>query len=374
MAAKEKVTQIAALADIQVNGTRPWDVQVKNDEFYQRLLSQGSMGFGESYMDGWWESQQLDETFAKIHSGQLHKKVRALPIIFLALKGKVLNMQTKSKSKKVAEDHYDLGNDLYELMLDKNMQYTCAYWKDAKNLEQAQINKLHMICKKLQLKKGMTVLELGGGFGGLARFMAKEYGCTVVSYNISKEQVKYGREFCKGLNVRFEEKDYRESVNEPEMFDRVVSIGLCEHIGYKNYKQFLETAHAKLKDGGLFLLHTIGGNISLTSTDPWIDKYIFPNGMLPSVAQLGDAYEGLFVMEDWHNFGPDYDKTCMAWWENFNKGYVKLKEKNPRYDERFYRMWHFYLAASAGGFRARNLQLWQIVFSKGRKERYDTVR
>jgi cyclopropane-fatty-acyl-phospholipid synthase len=372
MAAQEKLSQVAQLAGITFNGTKPWDIKVLDSRFYPRVMSGGSLALGESYMDGWWEAPALDETFAKMHCAELHKKVRALPIILLAVKGALFNQQTRIKSKRVAQEHYDLGNDLYQAMLDKNMQYTCAYWKDAKTLDQAQVNKLHLVCRKLQLKKGMKVLELGGGFGGLAHFMAKEYGCNVVSYNISKEQVKFGREWCKGLPVRFEEKDYREAIHESEQFDAVVSIGLCEHIGYKNYREFLTVAHSKLKDGGLFLMHTIGSNYSVTSTDAWIDKYIFPNGMLPSVKQLGAAYEGLFVMEDWHNFGPDYDKTLMAWDENFRKAWPKLK---GTYDERFYRMWRYYLMCSAGGFRARTLQLWQIVFSKGRRpQRYDAVR
>jgi cyclopropane-fatty-acyl-phospholipid synthase len=216
----------------------------------------------------------------------------------------------------------------------------------------------------------MRVLELGGGFGGLAQFMASEYGCRVVSYNISAEQVRYARELCAGLDVRFEQKDYREAVHEPEPFDRVVSIGLCEHIGYQNYRGFLNLAWRLLKQGGLFLLHTIGGNRSVACTDPWIDRHIFPNGMVPSIRQLGDAMEGAWVMEDWHNFGPDYDRTLMAWWKNFD-GAPGLRRK---YGERFYRMWKYYLLSSAGAFRSRRLQLWQVVLSKGDVPLYEPVR
>jgi cyclopropane-fatty-acyl-phospholipid synthase len=373
VSAKQKVEEILALADIKVNGERPWDIKVNDERFYSRALSQGSIGVGESYMDGWWDVDDMAGFFTRMHQAELHKKVRSLAVVWLAVKGKLLNRQTRSHSKKVAKEHYDLGNDLYEAMLDKNMQYTCAYWAGgkAKTLDEAQVSKLHLVCKKLQLKPGMSVLELGGGFGGLAHFMAKEYECKVVSYNISAEQVKYGRELCKGLPVRFEEKDYREAIHEPEQFDRVVSIGMCEHIGYKNYRPFMELANAKLKDSGLFLLHTIGGNKSLTSTDPWIDKYIFPNGMVPSVTQLGRAMEDLWVMEDWHNFGPDYEKTLLAWWDNFEKAWPKLEDV---YGPRFYRMWRFYIMASVGAFRARKLQLWQIVLSKGDIQNYLPVR
>ena len=345
---------------------------VHDTRFYQRALSHGSLGVGESYMDGWWDVPQLDEFFTRIQRAELHKKIKPLSVLWLSLKGRLFNRQTQARSAKVAREHYDLGNDLYQIMLDRNMQYTCAYWKDAQTLDQAQENKLHLICRKLYLKPGLRVLELGSGFGGLARFMAREYGCEVVAYNLSHEQVKFSREFCEGLPVRFEEKDYRQAAREPGEFDRVVAVGLCEHIGYKNYRAFLDLVYSKLRDGGLFLLHTIGGKTSLTSTDPWIDKYIFPNGMIPSTYQLGKAMEDTWVMEDWHNFGPDYDKTSMAWWKNFDANYCSLDKQ--RYDQRFYRMWKYYLMMSAAGFRSRRLQLWQIVLSKGHIENYIPVR
>src|SRR5260370_8708660 len=256
-------------------------------------------------------------------------------------------------------------------MLGQRMQYTCAYWKDATTLDEAQENKLHLICRKIHLAPGMKVLELGGGFGGLAHLMATEYGCEVVTYNISSEQVAYGRELCRGLPVRFECKDYREAANEPERFDRVVAIGLCEHVGHKNYRLYLETSRDGLKDRGLFLLHTIGGNESVTSTDPWIDKYICPDGMIASIGQWGKAMERIWVVEDWHNFGPDYATTLLAWWQNFDRAWPSLR---AMYGDRFYRMWKFYLLGVAGRFRARKLQLWQIVLSNGDVPSYAPVR
>lgn len=370
-AAERKLAELLSLGDIQVNGNRPWDIRVHNHRFYQRVLSEGSLGAGESYMDGWWDVEALDQFFERIRRSGIENEVRRWSVAWLALRSKLFNLQTRSRSAEVAYTHYDLGNDLYEVMLDRRMQYTCAYWKNAAGLDEAQENKLHLVCRKLGLEPGITVLELGGGFGGFAHFAATEYGCNVVSYNISEEQVRYAREWCQGLPVRFEFKDYREAIAEPGQFDRVVSIGLCEHVGYKNYGTFLGLAHAKLKDRGLFLLHTIGEMQSLTSTDPWIDKYIFPNGVIPSITQLGEAMEQLWVMEDWHNFGPDYDRTLMAWWQNFDRGWPKLESK---YGERFRRMWKYYLMASAGGFRSRHLQLWQIVLSKGDIHSYLPVR
>lgn len=372
MNAKETVREILALAGIKLNGEQPWDMQVHDDRFYERALSHGSLGVGESYMDGWWDALQLDEFFSRVHKAELQTKVKTFATLWLVAKSRLFNRQSRRGSKQVARKHYDLGNDLYRAMLDKNMQYTCAYWKDAKNLDEAQENKLHLICKKLYLKAGMKVLELGSGFGGLARFMATEYGCEVVSYNLSHQQVTFSRQFCEGLPVRFEEKDYREAIHESGEFDRVAAIGLCEHIGPKNYRSFLDLAHAKLKGGGLFLLHTIGGNKSLSATDPWIDKYIFPNAVIPSILQLGAAMEGTWTVEDWHNFGPDYDKTLLAWWKNFDSRFCTLDKR--RYDQRFYRMWKLYLMMSAGAFRARRLQVWQFVLSKGHRSSYVPVR
>lgn len=372
MNAKEKIRELLALANIKVNGPDPWDLQVHDERFYQRALGHGSVGVGEAYMDGWWDATDLNEFFYRIHRADLARKVRTRDLFWLGVKSALFNLQRKSVSKQVARQHYDIGNDLYRVMLDRNMQYTCAYWKNADSLEDAQESKLHLICRKLHLRPGMRVLELGGGFCGLARFMAKEYGCEVVTYNISKEQVAFGREFCADLPVRIEERDYREAIHEKGKFDRVAAIGLCEHIGYRNYRPFLELVRKKLMNTGLFLLHTIGGNRSRTSTDPWIDKYIFPNGMVPSISQLGRAMENVFIVEDWHNFGPDYVKTLMAWWKNFETRYCTLDKQ--RYDQRFFRMWKLYLMMSAAGFRARRMQLWQVVLSAGDVSSYEPVR
>jgi len=363
--------ELLKYAGIGVNGRQPWDIQVHNPRFFDRALSEGSIGVGESYVDGWWDVLALDEFFTRFRRAELASQVLDLKTVLLVLKTKVLNLQTMRRAKEVAQAHYDLGNQLYQAMLDRRMQYTCAYWKDAANLDQAQEAKLHLICRKLKLKPGMAMLELGGGFGGLAHFAAREYGCQVVSYNISREQVAFGRHLCKGLPVRFEQRDYREAARESHRFDRVVSVGLCEHIGYRNFRGFMQLAHARLKNHGLFLLHTIGSNQSYSYTDPWIDKYIFPNGLIPSMAQLTSAWEGLWVAEDWHNFGPDYDKTLMAWWQNFEQAWPGLR---ATYGDRFYRMWKYYLMCSAGSFRARKLQLWQIVLSKGDISSYTPVR
>lgn len=358
-------------AGIHVNGSRPWDIQIRDSRFFRRVLRQGSLGLGESYMDGWWDADCLDELFLRLHRAEVYRQFRTWDVIRLWLLDLLFNRQSPDRSESVGHQHYDIGNDLFETMLDSSMQYTCAYWKTSATLEQAQQNKLNLIAGKLHLQPGMRVLELGGGFGGLARFLALRHGCEVVSYNIAPEQTRYARELCRGLPVRFVEADYREAAHEPKSFDRVVSIGLCEHVGHKNYRAFLDLARHALAGGGLFLLHTIGANASFAATDPWIDRYIFPNGMMPSIAQLGRAAEHNWVVEDWHNFGPDYDRTLLAWWQNFNQGWSGLQ---ACYGDRFYRMWKYYLLASAGAFRARKLQLWQIVLSAGDISAYAPVR
>ena len=258
----------------------------------------------------------------------------------------------------VGKRHYDIGNDLYQAMLGKTMAYSCGYWKDADNLDEAQIAKFDLICRKIGLKKGDRILDIGCGWGGFLKFAAENYGAGGVGITISNEQVTLAKELCKNLPIEIHLQDYR---NFQGKFDHIISIGMFEHVGVKNYRVFMSKAQELLKDDGLFLLHTIGLNQSSIPTDPWLEKYIFPNGILPSIDQISKSVEGLFTMEDWHNFGADYDKTLMAWFDNFNKNWPQLKEK---YSERFYRMWKYYLLSCAGIFRSRNIQLWQTVFSK----------
>ncbi len=360
MSAKYKrlVERVTQMAGVTINGDNPWDIQVKDERFYKRAITEVELGMGEAYMDGWWEADRVDELIYRLVKADLQQKLRRNLKVALQLAGFwLINMQARRRAFEVGEKHYDLGNDLFMAMLDKRMNYSCAYWKEATTLDEAQENKLDLICRKLQLEKGMRVLDIGCGWGAFGKYAAEKYGVEVVGITVSKEQVKLGRELCKGLPVEFRLMDYRE-VN--EKFDRVVSVGMIEHVGYKNYRTYFETARKALKENGLFLLHTIGEIRSLKSTDAWTHKYIFPNGMLPSIAQLAKAVEGLFVIEDLHNIGADYDKTLMAWFENFNNNWDKLKEK---YGERFYRMWKYFLLSSAGSFRARHNQLWQIVLS-----------
>ena len=347
------------LADIQINGIRPWDMQIKDDRLFERVVRKGSLGLGEAYMDGWWEAEALDWFFTRVLEARLEQQFSLKPAyIFEYVKSVITNPQNKEKAFEIGDRHYDIGNDLYKIMLDERMVYTCGYWQGAETLDEAQKAKLDLVCKKINLQPGQRVLDIGCGWGSFAQYAAEEYGAEVVGVTVSREQVELGRERCKGLPVEIRLQDYRE-VNEP--FDHIVSLGMIEHVGSKNYRTYMQTAHRCLKDDGIFLLHTIGSNRSVRTTDPWIEKYIFPNSQLPSIRQLALAAEGLFIMEDWQNFGAYYDKTLMAWYQNFDAGWDGLK---ANYSERFYRMWTYYLLSCAGSFRARKNQLWQIVFSK----------
>ena len=352
------VQELLRRADIEINGSRPFDIQINNPDFFKRILQAGSLALGESYMDGWWECERLDIFFHRvIRAGLEHQLPHHLKDTLRIAAARIINLQSKKRSWIVGKEHYDLGNDLFTQILDPNMQYSCAYWKEATTLEQAQENKLRMICEKLQLAPGMKLLDIGCGWGGLAAFAARHYGVSVSGVTISAEQQKLAQRRGEGLDVTISLQDYRE-LN--EQFDRIVSVGMFEHVGPKNYHTYFNRVNRNLKPDGLFLLHTIGANRTDFSIEPWINKYIFPNGCLPSLKHIAQASEPYFIMEDWHNFGADYDRTLMAWYERFQAAWPSLAE---HYSLRFQRMFSYYLNACAGAFRARDIQLWQVLFS-----------
>jgi len=355
---RKHVESMLDRADIGLEGKRPWDIKIKNKRLFQRVLAKGSLGFGEAYVDGWWETESLDQLVTRLIKSHLDDQFKSLIVFFDLLKANFFNRQSSSRAYMVGENHYDIGNDLYRLMLDSRMIYSCGYWRNAENLEDAQRAKLELTCQKLHLEPGQKVLDVGCGWGGAARYIAENYGVEVVGVTVSKEQAKLAEENCRNLPVEIRVQDYRALEGQ---FDRIFSIGMFEHVGYKNFRTYFKKISELLKDDGLFLLHTIGGNTPAKRTDPWIERYIFPNGVIPSSQQISASFEGYFVLEDWHNFGHDYDRTLMAWYENFKKNWSELQKK---YDERFRRMWTYYLLASAGSFRARENQLWQIVLAK----------
>jgi len=356
---KRLVQQLLEFAGVQIDGPAPCDIQVHNPEFYQRVIAGGSLALGESYMDGWWDCEALDQFFERIMAARLDKKVRKSRTLLRAVvKARLTRRQGRARAFEVGRCHYDIGNDLFAVMLDKRMNYSCAYWQEADTLDKAQEAKLELTCRKLGLAPGMRVLDIGCGWGGFAIYAAEKHRVEVTGVTVSGEQAKLAQNCCASLPVCFELKDYRDIQG---TFDRIVSIGMFEHVGFTNYQTYMQVVNRCLNDDGLFLLHTIGSNTSVHSVDPWLAKYIFPNSMLPSARQITEAAEGIFILEDWHSFGTHYDPTLMAWHKNFIDNWHCIQDA---YDRRFQRMWGYYLLSSAGSFRARRNQLWQIVFSK----------
>jgi cyclopropane-fatty-acyl-phospholipid synthase len=369
---KTLLEQLLAEANIVTNGKSPWDIQIHDERLHDIVPQQGPLGAGEAYMDGMWDVERLDEFFHRIIKANVNQKLYTRNKISLLLnvaRHRLFNLQSKARAWQVGEQHYDTGNDLFEIMLDSSMNYSCAYWHNASTLEQAQQNKMELICRKLQLQPGEKLLEIGCGWGGLAEYAAKHYQVEVTGVTISKEQLTLAQRRCRDLPVKILLQDYRDLNGE---YDKIVSVGMFEHVGPKNYPVFFNVARRLLKDSGLFLLHTIGDYSGASFSDPWIQKYIFPNGKIPSAASIVAAIKNRFIVEDWHNFGPDYDRTLMSWWDNFQSGWSSLQDK---YSQHFYRMWKYYLLSCAGFFRAKQGQLWQIVLSKPESNRaYRSVR
>jgi cyclopropane-fatty-acyl-phospholipid synthase len=353
--------ELLEIAGVPIGGNAPHAIHVHDPRFYRKVLADALLGLGESYMDRWWDCEQLDEMIARMVRAQLRRRVLgSLRIASGAVWAKLTNMQSAARAFEVGRRHYDIGNDLYEAMLDSRMVYTCGYWKHADNLEDAQIAKLDLVCRKAGLRPGMRVLELGCGWGSFAKYAAEQHGVSVEGYTVSREQVELGRERCRGLPVELHLADYREASGR---YDAVISIGIMEHIGSKNYGTYMELAERCLEPHGIALVHTIGYHQQQSLIDPFYHRYVFPNAQLPSLAQLAAAAEDRFVVEDVHNFGPDYDRTLMAWWDNFDAAWPVLSRRAV-YDARFYRMWRFYLLSCAGGFRGRTTQLFQLVLTR----------
>ncbi len=365
-------------ADIEINGNRSWDIIIKDDSIFDQVLSNGSLAFGEGYMNGLWECRDLPEMICRLLRSDAELKLSTMNRISIGLKTgtgklkKIFNNHTVNRSKKDVSYHYNIGNDLYAAMLDKRMTYTCAYWKNSNNLDDAQDAKIDLLCRKLGLEKGMRVLDIGCGWGSFMFYAAEKYGVICDGLTLSSEQVSYGQSRVQKnkLPVKFILEDYREYVPD-EKYDCIVSVGMLEHVGPGNYRTYFEKAADMLVDNGIFLVHTIGSPNSSEKADPWIDKYIFPNGVIPSIAQLGKAIDGIYNIEDLHNIGPDYDRTLCAWYENVNKNWENLSNN---YTKRFRRMWNYYLLSCAGAFRSRKLNLWQFSLTKVGSAKPECVR
>jgi cyclopropane-fatty-acyl-phospholipid synthase len=359
-------------AGIKFDGRQPFDIEVRHPRVFSAIANSGSLGLGESYMAGDWECAQLDEMACRLLAARLDQKpigAAQLKLFAHRLRSRLINLQSPARAYQVGERHYDIGNDVFERMLDPAMIYSCGYWERASTLSQAQQDKCEMICRKLQLSPGERLLDIGCGWGGLAAYAAAHYGVHVHGVTVSKQQAELARARCKGLPVTIGLRDYRLLTGQ---YEKIVSVGMFEHVGQKNYRIFFDTVSRLLKPGGIFLLHTIGTEAAAGATDPWIDRYIFPNGHIPDLREIATAIEGRLIMEDWHNFGPDYDRTLMAWASNFSARWPEIR---TRYGDRFFRMWRYYLLGCAGYFRARQGQLWQIVLTRAdRRNSYRSFR
>ena len=356
------IARALAEADVQINGSRPWDLRVHDSRMFRRILFSGSLGLGESFIDRQWDCSDLDGFFTRVLQARLDERYHS-PIDWLdGLRGLIANRQRRSRSSEVARRHYDLHPELYRAMLGEERVYSCGYWRTATTLEEAQTAKIDLCCRKLGLEPGMRLLDIGCGWGALARHAAERYGVEVVGITVSCAQAEVARERCRGLPITIREQDYR-ALN--ERFDRIVSVGMFEHVGPRNYRTYFDTVRRCLPSDGLFLLHTIGANGSFPAFDPWLDRYIFPNAVLPSAKWIHQAVEGRFVIEDWHHFGPDYDRTLMAWYHRLHEAWDALGtlEARGKQDDRAWRVWRYYLLACAGSFRARKSQLWQVLMS-----------
>jgi cyclopropane-fatty-acyl-phospholipid synthase len=354
---RRKVGRLLRGTDIRINGNRPWDIRVHGKRFFRRVLGGASLALGETYMEGLWDCDALDEMTTRLLRSGLDRRVRSFALALDMVVAKVVNLQNPRRAFAIGKKHYDIGNDLYRKMLDGRMIYSCGYWRNAESLDEAQEAKLALIGRKLGLERGMRVLDIGCGWGGTAEYLARRYGCEVVGITVSQRQVEYAQAHTSDLPVEIRYQDYRKI---SERFDRVVSVGMFEHVGARNYATFMRKTRELLNPDGMMLLQTIGGNRSVHHGDPWMSRYIFPNSMLPSIRQIAAASEDYYVMEDWHNFGTDYDRTLLEWVANFDGAWEELADT---YDERFRRMWRYYLLTSAAGFRARKNQVWQIVFT-----------
>lgn len=353
-------------AEIEVGGSRPWDIKIHDRRFFRRVVLEGSLGLGDSYLEGWWDCDDLGTFFHRLIAARSQdQRTTGIPGFVHNLRRKLFNLQGKRRAKQVVNSHYDLPTALFETMLGPSMTYSCAYWQGTVSLEQAQENKLDLICRKLGVAPGDRILELGCGFGSFARHASRRYGCTVVGVTLSGAQARYARSLCDGLPVEIHQADYRDlqTYSDGKPFSRIVSIAMFEAVGRRSFRGFMEVVDRLLQDGGSWLLHTIGD--AVCSSDPWLDKHIFPNGELPSHDQIEDAARSLFSLHDTHEFGSDYALTLAAWETNFRRGWHELRRSNPRvFDGRFFRKWIYYLSCCRGAFLAGDLYLWQILMAR----------
>jgi cyclopropane-fatty-acyl-phospholipid synthase len=357
--ARRVITRYFAASGVDVDGPKPTDVRVHDPAFYTRVLAEGSVGFGESYMDGWWDADDLDGFITLLLARKLDEAVRSWGDIASFAWARLANLQRRGRAFQVGQRHYDLGDDLYERMLDRRMIYSCAYWDGVDTLDAAQENKLDLVFGKLGLKGGDSVLDIGCGWGGSLKYAVERHGVRGLGITVSKAQADAARAGTAGMPIEIRLADYRDL---DARVDHVFSIGMFEHVGSKNYRTYLQVVRRCLEPGGRFLLHTVGSGRHRTRhhIDPWLEKHIFPNAVVPLQQQILDELHGLFWVEGWQRIGPHYVPTLLAWRDRFERAWPELSKTR---DERFYRMWRYYLSSVAAAFRAGNADVWQVLLT-----------
>lgn len=333
----------------------------------------GPRALGISYGKGAWDSDRLDQVMYDLFtSGDKRAKRRSWIATARYVFGNILiDQQRGARAFSIARNHYDKGNDLFRAMLDSSMSYTCGYWGEldngAKNLDQAQEAKLDRICKKLNLQKGMRLLDIGCGWGNLIKFAAENYGVRATGLTVSKEQLRLAKERCDGLPVEVLLQDYRTFHGK---FDCIASIEMIEAVGKRNISGFFNMVKRCLDRGGDFLLQVISAELFSKNSNPladefglWLERNIFPDGYLPNLRELvAPCANGELNISSWEDISSSYDRTLMAWADNFNRAWPKLRDS---YGEDFKRVWNFYLYSCAAIFRARLFSVYQIHYRGG---------
>lgn len=341
-------------------------ITIKTKKAFEDIMNQLSLGFGENYINGQIEVEGNLQEVLRLESLPHLKKVKPpLSVIKEIALHRLMTLNSIKQSKKNIEAHYDLGNDFYKLFLDESLTYSCGYFKDWSNdtLEQAQQNKYELITRKIDLKSGDRVVDIGCGWGGFLIYAAKKADIKGIGCTISKNQYEYAKDKIKELKLNNKiEVVYEDYRNIKGKFNKFVSIGAYEHIG-KNYAfMFFNKLKEILEDGAFGLLHTIGHNKPM-QTDPFTTKYIFPGGYLPSLEELVRkiGYVDFYTI-DVENLRPHYAKTIDNWIDRFVKNKNRVLEM---FDEKFVRMWWLYLNGAAEAFKYGDGQLYQILFTKG---------
>jgi cyclopropane-fatty-acyl-phospholipid synthase len=363
----------------QVGSALPLHLIIHNPDTCDRLLAFGTLGFCEAYMDGWWNeaNDNLVELIGLFHRSNVYAKARNRITIALALKIITQRLQTVpiliQNSRKNVQHHYDLGNDFYQQFLDPTMTYSCGYQRqETDSLEQMQRQKYELICRKLALQPGESLIDIGCGWGGMLIYAAEHYGISGTGVTLSEPQAKLAREYIKQRGLSDQLKiiiaDYREVQGQ---YDKFVSIGMFEHVGKGNFATFMQKIFQLLTPNGIGLLHTIVTQ-SNERNGAWVDKYIFPGGYAPQLHELTqNLWAAKLSVAHCENLKPHYAETMKRWAANLTTNRTTIAALDPRYDERFLRMWYLYLQSFEASFRYGGLHVYQLLFYKGKQWRFD---